>query len=44
MTKGRFFCHLNAVYSYNMEERAAAKVKDGTIDAAMAEAAGISIE
>jgi len=44
LVNGTYDDFINAVYSYNLEERAAAKVADGTIDAALAEAAGITID
>lgn len=44
LVNGTYDDFVNAVYSYNLEERAAAKVADGTIDASLAEAAGISLD
>ena len=44
LVNGTYEDFINAVYSYNLEERAAARVADGTIDASLVEAAGITLE
>jgi len=44
LVNGTYEDFINAVYSYSFEERAAARVADGTIDASLVEAAGITLE
>lgn len=44
LVNGTYEDLVKAIEEFSIPERAAAKVEDGTIDAALAEAAGISLE